>query len=332
MTEKIIECIPNFCEGQNSKTIELIADAIASVSGITLKCVDSGYYANRSVYTLYGNEVAIFEAAYRAIEKATEWIDMRMHKGMHPRLGAVDVFPFVALKGITNEELNPMVEEFAQKVSTDFSIPTYLYEKSAKQMHRQNLANVRKGEYEGLECKIQDKNWIPDFYPYYNAKTGAMVMGVRNILVAFNVNLATNDLNIAKQIAGDIRISGKWTIDEYGKKMKIQGLCEGVKAIGWFIKDFEKVQVSMNLVDLSKTSVYEAFETCKKLAESYNTLVTGSELIGCIPKSSLIHTGNCYHQGFGGLNENDLIVTAVNKLNLNDVKEFNFTKNVIDFL
>jgi len=323
--KKIIECIPNFCVGQDQKIINKIGKSIQSVKDVTLKCIDTGYYANRSVYTFIGELEPMFEAAYQSIKTAVELIDMRFHQGTHPRFGAIDVFPFVAVHGISTEELVPKVNQFAESIAAEFHIPTYLYEKSQEKDYRKNLAKIRKGEYEGLSSKIANPKWTPDFYPYFNEKTGAMTMGVRNILVAFNLNLETKDVEIAKRIAEDIRFSGKIINGN-----RIHGLCEGIKAIGWYIRDFDKVQVSMNIVDTTKTPVHIAFDTCQKIAKKYNTSITGAELIGCIPKKSLLEAGRFFSNNQLN-NESELIEKAVNTMNLNEVKLFDLDKNVIDF-
>lgn len=321
-----IECVPNFCEGQNTKTLDAIRNAIESVSGIEFKCIDTGYYAHRSVYTFLGNESNIFDAAYASIQAAIAYIDMRQHHGTHPRFGAVDVFPFVALDTSIEADLKIMVREFAEKIALDFSIPTYLYEKSQHLPYRRDLAKIRKGEYEGLESKIQNSRWTPDFYPYFSPISGGMAMGVRNLLVAFNVNLDTKDVEIAKCIAEDIRYSGKWIIHN-GERQHIQGICEGVKAIGWYIRDFEKVQVSMNIVDIHKTPVHIAYEACKQLARKYNVHVTGSELIGCIPRRCMEDAGKYYAQEDIS---KDYIQIAIEAMNMEEVKPFSRDKNMIE--
>lgn len=328
MDLKNIECVPNFCEGRDQKVIDEIRNAIESQSGVEFKCVDTGYYAHRSVYTFLGDEQCIFQAAYKSIEKASQLIDMRNHHGAHPRFGAIDVFPFVALNSLPQSILIPQVEEFAAKVAQDFKIPIYLYEKSAKRTQTKNLADIRRGEYEGLEEKMKSSEWEPDFYPHFNPKSGGMAMGVRDLLVAFNVNLDTNEIRIAKKIAADIRYSGKIVNGD-----RVHGKCDGVKAIGWYIKDFDKVQVSMNIVDISKTPVHVAYESCQRLAETYGVRVTGSELIGCIPKQCLIEAGKYFlakedakHRGGAA----DYLDLGVKSLNLNEVKPFDFARNTIE--
>lgn len=316
-TRKIIECVPNFCVGQDQVVIEKIAQAIEKINGVELKCIDTGFYANRSVYTFLGEIEPMMEAAYNSIQTAIEQIDMRLHTGTHPRFGAVDVFPFVAISGIEEQELIERVELFAERIAKDFQVPIYLYEKSQSEIYRKDLAKIRKGEYEGLEAKINDPKWIPDFYPHFNPISGGIAMGVRNILVAFNINLNTDDVEIAKRIAEEIRYSGK--IVNGPPRRRIHGLCEGVKAIGWYIRDFDKVQVSMNIVDIEKSPVHKVFEICKKLAESYNVRVTGSELIGCIPKHCLTAAENYFD------------ANPISFMNLNEVKSFDLEKNVIDF-
>jgi glutamate formiminotransferase / formiminotetrahydrofolate cyclodeaminase len=312
--KKIIECVPNFCVGQNKDIIDKIAASIERVNGVTLKCVDTGFFANRTVFTFLGELEPMLEAAHNSTQTALENIDMRNHQGTHPRFGAVDVFPFVAIAGIEEKELVQIVNKFAEQIATDFQVPIYLYEKSQSQAYRKDLAKIRKGEYEGLELKINDPKWIPDYYPHSNPKSGAIAMGVRDVLVAFNINLDTKNVEIAEKIAEDIRHSGK--IVE-GKR--VPGLCEGIKAIGWHIQDFDKVQVSMNIVDTVKTPVHIAFETCQKLAEKYGVKVTGAELIGCIPKQCLIEAENYFKSN------------PEEYMNFNEVKSFDLDKNVIDF-
>lgn len=320
---RIIECIPNFCVGQDQEVILKIRQAILSIKGVTLKCVDTGYYANRSVYTFLGDIAPMFEAAYQSIQSASEYIDMRTHQGTHPRFGAIDVFPFVSIAGITDQELVPIVAEFAKKVANDFKIPTYFYEKNASSSYRKDLAKIRKGEYEGLKDKMKDEQWLPDHYPNFNPKTGGMAIGVRNVLVAFNVNLETKDVGIAKKIAEEIRASGKIKQNKKGEKYREKGLCKGVKAIGWYIRDFDKVQVSMNIFDTTLTPVQDAFETCVELAKQQNTRVTGAELIGCIPKHCLDEADTYFIEKYQ--------LPASIAMNLNELKPFDLDKNVIDF-
>jgi glutamate formiminotransferase len=244
----------------------------------------------------------MFEAAYQSIQSASEYIDMRTHQGTHPRFGAIDVFPFVSIAGITDQELVPIVAEFAKKVANDFKIPTYFYEKNASSSYRKDLAKIRKGEYEGLKDKMKDEQWLPDHYPNFNPKTGGMAIGVRNVLVAFNVNLETKDVAIAKKIAEEIRASGKIKQNKKGEKYREKGLCKGVKAI---------------------TPVHKAFETCVELAKQQNTRVTGAELIGCIPKHCLDEADTYFIEKYQ--------LPASIAMNLNELKPFDLDKNVIDF-
>jgi glutamate formiminotransferase / formiminotetrahydrofolate cyclodeaminase len=320
---RIIECVPNFCVGQDQEVILEIRKAIQNIKGVTLKCIDTGYYANRSVFTFLGDIDPMLEAAYQSIKAASECIDMRTHQGAHPRFGAIDVFPFVSIAGITDQELVPIVAEFAKNVANDFKIPTYLYEKNASTLYRKDLSKIRKGEYEGLETKMKDKQWLPDHYQNFNPKTGGMAIGVRNVLVAFNVNLETKDVVIAKNIAEEIRASGKIKWNEKGEKYRAYGLCKGVKAIGWYIRDFDKVQVSMNIFDTTLTPVHEAFETCVQLAKKQNTRITGAELIGCIPKHCLNEADTYFIEKYQ--------LSASIAMNLNELKPFDLDKNVIDF-
>lgn len=331
---KIIECIPNFSEGQNPDTIRAIGEAISRDPKVTLKCIDTGFYANRSVYTFIGEMEAVLDAAYRAICKASECIDMRMHKGTHPRFGAIDVFPFVALKNVSFEELNAEVLALAARVSTECHINTYLYEKSAKEPYRKNLAMIRKGEYEGLEQKMKRPEWKPDFGgDTFFPVMGGMAIGVRDLLVAFNVNLDTKDVSIARKIAEEIRHSGVIVKKDDGTSYRTQGICEGVKALGWYIKDFDVVQVSMNIVDIKKSPIHIVFDTCVQLAAKYGVKVVGSELIGCIPKHCLLEAGHYYfnkeNKDCSQYSELELMLKSIETLGLESLKPFDIIKNVL---
>lgn len=280
--EKLLECVPNFSEGRNLQIIEKIASSIKHIHEVNLLHVDSGFSVNRTVMTFLGPPDLVIEAAFQAIKTAGEEINMEEQIGSHPRIGATDVCPLIPLKGLTFEEANSYALRLAERVGKELSIPTYLYEFSSKYKHRRKLADIRRGGYENFSEKMKLSEWKPDYGPYtFNPKTGATVVGVRKILVAFNINLNTDDPKIASKIASQIREGGN------------NGLF-GVRAIGWFIPEFKFAQVSLNITDYKATPIYQVFERCKDVALNYGVLVTGSELIGMIPKDALIESGRYY--------------------------------------
>jgi glutamate formiminotransferase/formiminotetrahydrofolate cyclodeaminase len=321
----LIECVPNFSEGINKDTIKAIANAIEGVEGVKLLHQDSGEAANRTVFTFAGEADAVIEAAYQAISVAVDKIDMQQQKGEHPRIGACDVCPFIPITGIQKEELNTKVKDFARRVNKDFGIPIYLYEYSAMSMDRSNLASHRIGNYEALEERIAKQIWSPDIGESFNAKSGGMVCGVRDFLVAYNINLDTKDVELAKNIAGLIRESGN-------KKNNNKGLLKKVKAIGWYISDFDKCQVSINLTDYKTTSLYEVFETTKEVAKQFGVKVTGSELIGLIPKEALILSGKKYLSNSPNATDEDLIMSSIEALGLSEIKPFEVKKRLLEYL
>ncbi len=333
--DKLIECIPNVSEGRDITIINAIADAIKSVDGVYLLNVDSGESANRTVYTFVGTPKAVVEAGYRLFEKAHELIDMRNQSGEHPRMGAVDVFPMVPLKNMTIEEVDRFAVQLAEKVGRDFNVPIYLYASSARREERENLALIRRGEYEGMSEKMKDPQWKPDYGPAeFNPQTGTTALGARDFLIAFNVNLNTKDEEVAWEIARDVREIGRVVTDAGGRKKRIPGKCVGLKAIGWYIEEFACAQVSMNITDLSETGVYEAFEACKESAAERGYEVTGAELVGLVPKSEMIYAGRKFlkldlqeieHS------ERELIEIAVETMNLSSVKPFDIDERIIEY-
>ncbi len=327
----IIECVPNFSEGKNQKILNTIQEAIEEVNAVQLLHVDAGKAANRTVFTYAGEMHAVFQATYNAIKVAVEQIDMRQQKGEHPRIGACDVCPFIPISGITLQELIPHVNAFAQKVAKDFNLPVFLYEESASSLKRKNLANHRVGDYENLEQRMKSMRWEADYGNQFNPHTGGMVTGARKFLVAYNINLATKDVNIAKEIAYDIRELGRPIKSENGKLNFKKGLLKNVKAIGWYIKDFDKVQVSINLTDYKKTSLFQVFEATKMLAEQYETCVTGSELIGLIPLNALISTGKLYSSS-SNATEKELVDTAIHQLGLGELSPFQSNKRILEYV
>jgi glutamate formiminotransferase/formiminotetrahydrofolate cyclodeaminase len=327
---KLIECVPNFSEGQNEDTIKKIADAITSVGGVALLHVDANKAANRTVMTFAGHPQHVLEAAFRAIKLASELIDMSKHKGKHPRMGAVDVCPFIPISDVTFEECNSFVLSLAERVGNLLKIPIILYEKSATRRHRKNLADIRQGEYEKWDAKISHPDWNPDFGPsIFNTKSGITAMGVRDFLIAYNINLDTLDLDIAKDIASRLRESG-FSSDQNGIKVKVPGLLKSVKAIAWYIEDFQKVQISTNLTDFRHTGLLQVFNTVKFLSLAHNIKVTGSELVGLVPKDALISDANEIPNGAKSLSEDNKIDLMIKYLNLNDVKHFSKNDHILE--
>lgn len=349
MDQPLIECIPNFSEGKSASGISRIASAIRNVRGVRLLEVDSGAGAHRTVMTFTGAPDQVTEAAFQAIKAASEVIDMRVHSGAHPRLGATDVCPLVPLSGITPEELVPYSLALAKRVGEELGIPVYLYERSASAAFRTSLASIRQGEYEGLVRRLGDPRWKPDFGPdLFNPRTGATVIGVRDFLVAYNVNLDTADRETAREIALDIRErgrprleAGKSVLDAFGRKVYQPGVLKTVRAMGWFIEEYGIAQVSMNLTNLSVTPVHQAFETCVVAASRYGVRVTGSELVGLVPLESLLAAGRFYlgrSWSEGTIphatdpSPEELLHLAVRSLGLDDLRPFDPEKKVIEYL
>lgn len=326
----IIECIPNFSEGRNPAVVDEIVTAIKSSPGVKVLHVDSGHSANRTVVTFAGNPESVIEGAFRGIRKASQLIDMQAQTGTHPRMGVTDVCPFVPVSGISFEELVPMVDKLAGRVGEELNIPVYLYEKSARHPIRKNLATIRSGEYEGFREKINLPDWKPDFGPQaFNPRSGQTVMGVRDFLIAYNVNLNTTDLDVANEIARDVRESGRIIVRE-GKKIRQPGTCKAVKAIGWFMAEYGCAQVSTNLTDIHLTPVHKAFEAIREAARQRGVAVTGSELIGLIPKQCLVEAGEYY--GNGELGEKAQVQLAVERLGLDDLSPFDPQQRVLEYL
>ncbi len=394
MAEKIIECVPNFSEGRDLNKIKQITDVIENVEGIRLLDVDPGAEMNRTVVTFIGDPAAVKEAAFRAIKKASEVIDMRQHSGSHPRMGATDVCPFIPVNGVTVEECIALSKEVAQRVGNELGIPVYLYEKSAQKPERENLAVVRAGEYEALEEKLKKEEWKPDFGPAeFNAQAGATVMGVREFLIAYNISLNSREKLHATDIAFELREKGrsarkgadqpyyykKRTILKYragdypcgncdfsgktmtetidhcrekhdydlqallrlngidpekpeGKSVKKPGLFKNCKAIGWFVPEFDRVQISINLTNYKVTSMHHVLDATRKLAAERGLVVTGSEIVGLVPYDALLESGYHYLKRQGrsrGIPYRDVLNTAVQSLVLSDVSEFNIDERVL---
>ena len=343
----IIECVPNFSEGRDMTIIKQITDEIEAVSGVKLLDVDPGKDTNRTVVTFVGSPDEVCEAAFRAVKKASELIDMSKHQGEHPRMGATDVCPLVPVSGITMEETVVYARKLAERIGSELSIPVYCYENAAFEEKRRNLANCRSGEYEGLKKKLTDPAWKPDFGPsLFNSRAGATAVGARDFLVAFNVNLNTTSTRRANAVAFDVRekgrpmregdpITGKIVKDEKGNQVMIPGSLKAVKAIGWFIEEYGIAQISMNLTNISVTPVHVAFdEVCRK-AEARGLRVTGSELVGLIPLKSILEAGRYFlhkQQRSAGVSDEELIKIAVRSMGLDEISEFNPSEKIIEYV
>jgi len=336
MTKKIIECVPNFSEGRDMSVIKKITAVIESVEGVKLLDVDPGKDTNRTVVTFVGDPEAVSEAAYIAVKKASELIDMSKHHGEHPRMGATDVCPFIPVSGITMEETVVYARKVAERIGQELDIPVYCYENAAFTEERKNLAKCREGEYEGLKKKLADLAWKPDFGPAkFNVRSGATAVGARDFLVAFNVNLNTTSTRRANAIAFDIREKGRMVEDEKGKRISVPGTLKNVKAIGWYIEEYGIAQISMNLTNISVTPVHIAFdEVCRK-ADAHGIRVTGSELVGLIPLKAILQAGRYFlekQKRSVGVSDEELIKIAIKSMGLNDIHPFNPEEKIIEFV
>jgi len=342
----LIECVPNFSEGRDTELIRQITDEIEAVDGAKLLDVDPGKATNRTVVTFVGTPDAVVEAAFLAIKKAAELIDMSKHRGEHPRMGATDVCPLVPVSNITMEEVVEYARKLAQRVGEELGIPAYLYEHAATTPKRKNLATIREGEYEGFPKKILQPEWKPDFGPAeFNAKAGATVIGARDFLVAYNVNLNTTSTRRATAIAFDIREKGRpkrrgkrgtgaRVRDEAGNVVWVPGSLKAVKAIGWYIPEYGIAQVSINFTNLNVTPVHLAFEEACKKAEARGMRVTGSELVGLIPLKAMLDAGRYFlrkQERSVGVSEEELIKIAVKSLGLDDLYPFDPKKKIIEY-
>ena len=394
MADQLIECVPNFSEGQNKDVIDRITAEIMGVDGVRLLDVDPGYEMNRTVVTFVGDAAGVQEAAFNAIRKAAELIDMRRHRGSHPRMGATDVCPFVPVSGITLEECIKISEKVGQRVGEELGIPVYLYEKSARKPERVNLATIRMGEYEKLEEKIRKPEWQPDFGPaVFNPKAGATVIGVREFLIAYNINLNTAESKYATDIAFELREKGRSarrgnttpfyfkgteilkyrkgcypcgncdttaktvselqqhcrTMHDYdladllrmnginpdhpeGQSVKKPGIFKDCKAIGWYVPEYQRAQISINLTNYKETSMQHVIEATRRLAAERGLIVTGSEIVGMVPFPALMETGRFYLEKQGrstGIPVHDILETAIQSLGLRDVSEFKIHDRVL---
>jgi len=341
----LIECVPNFSEGRDQNIIRQITDAIESVDGVSLLDVDPGASTNRTVVTFVGDPDAAVEAAFRGIKKAAELIDMRKHKGAHPRMGATDVCPFIPVSNVTWEEAIDCANRLGKRVGEELKIPVYLYEKAAERESRSNLSVIRSGEYEGFFQKIKQPEWKPDFgLAVFNEKSGGTVIGVRDFLVAYNVNLNTKSVRRATSIAFDVREqgrvktedgmpSGKPVLDSNGEPVRIPGMLKYVKAIGWFVKEYGIAQVSMNLTNTEETPLHVAFDACVEAASKRGLRVTGSEIVGMVPKKCLVDAGRYFlrkQRWSQGASEEELIDIAIRSMGLSELKPFEPKEKVIE--
>ncbi|RPH31225.1 MAG: glutamate formimidoyltransferase [Bacteroidales bacterium] len=344
---KLIECVPNFSEGRDMAIIKQITDAIESVDGVRLIDVDPGKATNRTVVTIVGTPDEVCEAAFRAAKKASELIDMSKHSGAHPRFGATDVCPLVPVSNITMEEVVVYARKLAKRIGEELQIPVYCYESAATEEKRRNLANCRSGEYEGLPKKLQDAAWKPDFGPAkFNAKSGAIAVGARNFLIAYNVNLNTTSTRRANAVAFDIRekgrpvrvgnqVTGKIALDEKGDEVWNSGALKACKAIGWFIEEYGIAQVSINLTDITITPLHVAFEEASKKAVERGLRVIGSELVGVVPLKAMLDAGKYFlgkQQRSTGISEKEIIKIAVKSMGLDELSSFDPEKKIIEYI
>jgi glutamate formiminotransferase/formiminotetrahydrofolate cyclodeaminase len=346
MGMQLVECVPNFSEGRDKARIEAICAEIRRTAGVRLLDVDPGAATNRTVVTLAGAPEAVVEAAFQAIKKAGEVIDMRRHKGEHPRQGATDVCPFIPISGITMEECAELARRLGRRVGGELKIPVYLYEYAASRPERKNLADVRAGEYEALPSKLGRPEWEPDFGPgkfdEHVAKTGVTVIGARQFLIAYNINLNTASTAKAKEIAFTLRERGRLkrdaqgnkVVDAQGNSVYLPGLFKECKATGWFIAEYRRAQITINLTDYHVTPTHAVFDAAGREAEKLGLRVTGSEIVGMVPKQAMIETGLYYlkkQNETAGIPEEDIIDIAAMSLGLNDVSPFDPKKKIIEY-
>ncbi len=330
--DRIVESVPNFSTA-DPKIIKKISQAIKAVDDVRLLNVEPDADYNRTVVTMVGSPEKIGEAAFRAIEKATELIDMSKHKGEHPRMGATDVCPFIPVKDITEEECVKIANKVAKRVAEELGVPTYLYGKAAREDKRKKLSDIRKGEYEGFKDKILLPEWKPDFGDaVYNEKSGATTIGVRGFLIAYNVNIEAEDVSIAREIGGLVRESGRW-VEKDGERVRVAGKLKGIQGMGVTLeKENRKLtQVSMNVVDFQQfTKMHEAFEEVKKLAEEMGSKVTGSEIVGLVPLAAILEAGKFYSPEVD--DQDILIKSAIKNLGLSDLDKFVPKKKIIELM
>ncbi|MDZ4121803.1 MAG: glutamate formimidoyltransferase [Candidatus Cloacimonadaceae bacterium] len=340
---RLMECVPNFSEGRDHAVLDAIAASIRSVAGVVLLDVDPGADTNRTVFTMAGDPDCVVEAAFVAIKKAAELIDMTKHTGAHPRMGATDVCPFIPISGISMQECAEYARKLGKRVGEELGIPVYLYENAASKPEWRNLATVRSGEYEALSEKAKDPAWKPDFGPHvFNARSGATAISAREFLIAYNINLNTRDKKKAHDIALTIRESGKpardaagkLLKDENGNKVTIPGLFQNCKAVGWYIDSYNRAQISINLTNYKVTPAHLVLEKVRELAREMGIQVTGSELVGLIPKAALLESGKYYLSQMNestGIPEKMILETAVQSMGLAELSPFELDKKIIEY-
>jgi glutamate formiminotransferase/formiminotetrahydrofolate cyclodeaminase len=347
LAKRIIECVPNFSEGRDLSIIKQITDEIEQIEGVKLLDVDPGKATNRTVVTFVGTPEEVIEAAFRAIKKAASLIDMRKHKGAHPRFGATDVCPLVPVANITMNETVEYAHRLAERVGNELKIPVYCYENAALKPERRNLANVRAGEYEGLAEKLANPEWKPDFGPaQFNPFTGAIAIGARDFLIAVNFNLNTTSTRRANAVAFDVRekgrplregnpVTGKIKKDKEGNEIWIPGPLKGTKAIGWYIDEYGIAQVSMNITNISLTPLHIAFETVSEKARERGLRVTGTEIVGLVPARTILDAGRYFlqkQQRSLGVSDKEIIKIAIKSMGLDDLKPFRPEEKIIEYM
>lgn len=343
---RLLECVPNFSEGRDLAIIRMITNEIEGTEGVKLLDTDPGKATNRTVVTFVGDPEAVLEAAFRAVKKAAELIDMSLHHGEHPRFGATDVLPLVPVSGITMEETVVLARKLGERIGRELNIPVYCYENAAFMEERRNLSAVRSGEYEGLKSKLSDPSWKPDFGPaIFNPGTGAIAVGARDFLVAYNINLNTTSVRRANAVAYDIRekgrvkrdgnpLTGTIVKDNEGKPVYVPGSLKSVKAIGWFIEEYGIAQISVNLTNISVTPVHIAFEEACRKAEERGLRVTGSELVGLVPLRAMLDAGKYFlrkQKRSTGVSDRELIRIAVRSMGLDELSPFNPDEKIIEY-
>lgn len=334
--KKIVECVPNFSEGRDMAVIGKITDEIKKVQGVELLDVDPGKDTNRTVVTFAGEPDAAVEAAFQAIKKAAELIDMSKQHGAHPRMGATDVCPFVPVSGVTMADCVTIAKTLGRRVAEELHIPVYLYEEAATSEARCSLAYIREGEYEALPEKLKKEEFKPDFgEPIFNAKSGATVIGAREFLIAYNVNLNTRDVKIARKIANRIREKGRTVTNlDTGEKEQEPGTLKAVRAVGWYIAEYNMAQISVNLLNYKITPLYRVFEECDKFAREFGVRVTGSELVGLIPLEAMLETGRHFlriQDSSTGVSEKELVRVAIQSLGMTEIGPFNMEHKIIEY-
>ncbi len=333
-SQALVECVPNVSEGRDRRIIQSMVEAIEKVHGVSVLHVDSSEDANRSVITFVGFPPSCVEAGFRLAEKVLQWIDMRKHQGIHPRMGALDVFPFVPLQHVTMDQCVALARELASRIGNALRVPVYLYGEAAFSPYRKELATIRKGGYEKLKEKLQDPAWKPDFGPReFIPESGAVIVGAREILIAYNINLNTSDVRIASTIAGRIRESGMKVKNPNGKVQSTPGLLKACKAMGWYLEKYGIAQVSTNLTNFRMTPPHQVYWVCKQLASSMGVEVTGSEVVGLIPLEALLEAGRFFFSQQGKLEkeESKLIEKAIHGLGLNDLYPFQPKEKILEY-